>query len=192
MITTSQLKIIGRQFIHLITRDSKIELDDIRSIKYNTGVMPKKLISYVDPNDGLTKRKETPYLNDDEFVIFDLIVDANKASEYIGTEYKSLMPFTLIVNIYGDEAHDELQYMMAKLTSYRAKQFLYSNGISIVKEPTEWQVLDGKENGTWWIRRRIEIEFNTEQTIDLLQTDLYDEFDYLDEENIINLSGGDE
>ena len=66
---------------------------------------------------------------------------------------------------------------MSRLTTYRVKHFLYSNGISIEEEPDEFQVLDGKENGIWWIRRRIEIKLNTEQVIDLNSEDLYDEFD---------------
>lgn len=181
MKTIGQLKTTCREFIYRITRHDKIELNDIRSIKYETGTMPRKLVSYVDPIDGVTKQKESPYLNDDEFIIFDVIIRANKVSEYIGDQYRSLMPFTLIINIYGDEAADELEYMMANLTTFRTKTFLYNNGISIEKEPDEFQPLDGKENGIWWIRRRIEIELNTEQVIELSENDLYDEFDTIDE-----------
>lgn len=177
MITISQLKTISRQLIYRLTRHEKIELNDIRNIKYDTGVMPRKLVSYIDPNDGLTKQKETPYLNTDEFIIFDVLIKANKVSEYVGTQYKSHMPFTLIINIYGDEAADELEYMMSLLTSFGVKSYLYENSISIKEEPEEFQILDGKENGIWWIRRRIEIELNTEQVIDMNTTDLYDEFD---------------
>lgn len=177
MITISQLKTISRQFIYNITRHDKIELNDIRSIKFETGTMPRKLVTYIDPSDGLPKQKESPYLNDDEFILFDVIIKGNKVSEFVGDDYKSLMPFSLIINIYGDEAADELEYMMAHLTSYRSKNFLYSNGISIEREPEEFQVLDGKENGVWWIRRRIELDMNTEQTITLDSYDTSDEFD---------------
>lgn len=180
MITISQLKTIARQLIYNVTRHDKVELNDIRTIKYETGTMPRKLVSYVDPNDGLTKQKETPYLNDDEFILFDVVIKANKVSEYIGDQFRSLMPFTLIINIYGDESADELEFMMANLTTFSTKTFLYANGISIEKEPDEFQVLDGKENGIWWIRRRIEIEMNTEQVIDLNPVDLYTEFDSAD------------
>lgn len=189
MVTVSQLKAISRQLIYLLTRHDKIELNDIRTIKYETGTMPRKLVSYVDPNDGLTKQKETPYLNDDEFIIFDILVRAHIVSEYVGDQYRSMMPFTLIINIYGDEASDELQYMTSLLTTFQIKNYLYANGISLVKEPDEFQVLDGKENGTWWIRRRIELEFNTEQVIDLLHTDLYSEFDTA-QGNVTNLKDG--
>jgi len=171
MITISDLKITSRQFINLITRNAKIELNDIRTLKYETGVMPRKLVSYVDPNDNLTKQKETPYLNDDEFVIFDVIVEPTISGEVITIDdketYKSHMPFTLIINIYGDEASDELQYMMSRISTFSARHFLLANGISIAKEPNDWQVLDGKENGLWWIRRRVEIHMNAEQTIDI-------------------------
>lgn len=189
MVTTSQLKIICRQFINNITRSNKVQLNDIRSIKYDTGVMPRKLVSYVDPNDGLTKQKETPYLNDDEFIIFDLLVRGNKVSEYVGDQFRSHMPFTLIINIYGDEAADELEYMMAMLTSFSSKQYLYANGISIQKEPDDFQILDGKENGIWWIRRRIEIEMNVEQVIDLSEGVSNTEFDTIEENK--ELIGGD-
>jgi len=190
MITISQLKTITRQLIYKITRNNKIELNDIRSIKFDTGVMPRKLISYIDV-DGLTKQKESPYLNDDEFIIFDVIIRANKVSEYINNEYRSHMPFTLIINIYGDESPDEVEYMMSRLTSFQVKNYLYSNGISIEKEPEEFQILDGKENGIWWIRRRIEIQMNTEQVIDLSDLELYDEFDSV-EGNISDVVGDDE
>jgi len=177
MVTISQLKIICRQLIYDLTRHDKVELNDIRTIKYETGVMPRKLVSYIDPIDGLAKQKEIPYLNDDEFVIFDVLIKANKVSEFVNGQFKSHMPFTLIVNIYGDEAANELEYIMSRLTSFKIKNFLYANGISIEKEPDEFQVLDGKENGLWWIRRRIEIHLNTEQVIDLESEDLHHEFD---------------
>lgn len=177
MITISQLKTICRQYIYKIVRHDKIELNDIRNIKFETGTMPRKLVSYIDPNDGLTKQKETPYLNNDEFILFDVLIRANKVSEYVGDHYRSLMPFTLVVNIYGDESPDELEYMMAHATTYSSKMFLYNNNISIEKEPDEFQILDGKENGIWWVRRRIEFNFNTEQDIKMLGEELYNEFD---------------
>jgi len=190
MITISDLKITTRQFINMITRDAKIELNDIRTLKYETGVMPRKLVSYVDPNDSLTKQKETPYLNDDEFVIFDVIVKPTKAGEVIGDEYKSHMPFVLIVNIYGDEASDEVQYMMSRISTFTVRNFLTLNGISIEKEPNDWQVLDGKENGLWWVRRRVEILMNTEQSIDISDPTGSGEFDTIDT-HVDNIEGVD-
>jgi len=190
MITISELKITTRQFINMITRNTKIELDDIRTLKYETGVMPRKLVSYVDPNDNLTKQKETPYLNDDEFVIFDVIVKPTKAGEVVGDQYKSHMPFVLIVNIYGDEASDEVQYMMSRISTYAVRHFLIMNGISIEKEPNDWQVLDGKENGLWWVRRRVEILMNTEQSIDISDPTNTGEFDTF-ETHVDNIEGVD-
>ena len=188
MITISDLKITSRLFLNLITRDTKIELDDIRTLKYETGVMPRKLVSYVDPDDGLTKQKETPYLNDDEFVIFDVIVKPTIAAEVEGETYTSHMPFIIIVNIYGDEASDEIQYMLSKISTYTVRQFLLTNGMSIQKEPNDWQILDGKENGLWWVRRRVEILMNAEQSIDLTDSTLNGEIDTIDP-NLENIEG---
>jgi len=186
MVTISQLKVLSKELIYMITRSNKIERNDIRLIKYETGTFPRKLIDYIDPNDGLTKYKETPYVNSDEFVIFDVIIDANLVSEIVNEQFKAHMPFSLIINIYGDEATDELAHMMAKLSTFTVRNYLYQNGVSLKEEPTEFQVLDGKENGTWWIRRRIEIKMNTEQTIDLFPEELYEEFDTV-EENVERL-----
>jgi len=188
MITISDLKITSRLFLNLITRDTKIELNDIRTLKYETGVMPRKLVSYVDPDDGLTKQKETPYLNDDEFVIFDVIVKPTIAAEVEGETYTSHMPFIIIVNIYGDEASDEIQYMLSKISTYTVRQFLLTNGMSIQKEPNDWQILDGKENGLWWVRRRVEILMNAEQSIDLTDSTLNGEIDTIDP-NLENIEG---
>ncbi len=185
MVKISQLRSVCRQFLYNITRHDKISLNDIRLIKYGTGVMPRKLIAL---DTDSSKFKEVPYLNDDEFIVFDIIVNANTVSEYVGDQFRSLMPFTLVVNIYGDESSDELQYMMSRLTSFQAKNFLYSNGISIEKEPDEIQILDGKENGIWWVRRRVEIRLNTEQVINLTDIDMYHEFDTI-EENIEDVKG---
>jgi hypothetical protein len=186
MIPISQLKIMSRELIDMITRSNKIEKSDIRLIKYETGTFPRKIIQFTDPNDGLQKFKESPYLNGDLFILFDVIVDANLVSEVVDNKFKSHMPFTLIVNLYGDEASDELNFMMAKLSTFKIRNFLYQNGVSLKEEPTDFQVLDGKENGNWWIRRRIEIKMNMEQVIDLSLNDLYQEFDTV-EENIERL-----
>lgn len=188
MVTISQLKVFSKELIYMITRSTKIERNDIRLIKYETGTFPRKLIEYIDPNDGLTKYKETPYVNSDEFVIFDVIIDANLVSEIINEQFKSHMPFSLIINIYGDEAADELAHMMAKLSTFTVRNYLYQNGISLKEEPSEFQVLDGKENNIWWIRRRIEIKMNTEQVIDLFAEELREQFDTV-EENIEKLGG---
>ena len=186
MVTISQLKVLSKELIYMITRSNKIERNDIRLIKYETGTFPRKLIEYIDPNDGLTKYKETPYVNSDEFVIFDVIIDANLVSEVVNEQFRSHMPFSLIINIYGDEAADELAHMMAKLSTFTVRNYLYQNGVSLKEEPSEFQVLDGKENGIWWIRRRIEIKLNTEQVIDLFPEELSEEFDTV-EENVERL-----
>lgn len=186
MVTISQLKVFSKELIYMITRSNKIERNDIRLIKYETGTFPRKLIEYVDPNDGLTKYKETPYVNSDEFIIFDVIIDANLVSEVVNEQFRSHMPFSLIINIYGDEAADELANMMAKLSTFTVRNYLYQNGISLKEEPSEFQVLDGKENGIWWIRRRIEIKMNTEQVIDLFAEEIREEFDNI-EENVERL-----
>ena len=190
MITIGELKILSRTFLNMITRDDKIELNDIRTIKYETGVMPRKLVSYVDDNDGLTKQKETPYLVTDEFVLFDVIVKPLIASEVVGDDFKSHMPFTIVVNLYGDEVSDELQYMMAKISTFTVRHFLSTSGLSIEKEPNDWQVLDGKENGLWWIRRRIEILMNAEQTIDISDPTNAGEVDTIEDAHIHDITDG--
>jgi hypothetical protein len=177
MITITELKVISREFLRMITRQNKLQLNDIRSIKYETGTMPRKLVSYIDPNDGLTKQKETPYVNDDEFIIFDVIVKSNIASEVIDNTFKSHMTFLLAVNIYGDEASDEIQFMLSKISTYKVRKFLLDNKISIKEEPKDFEILDGKENGYWWIRRRFEINFNVEQSIQLPSSETSTEFD---------------
>jgi hypothetical protein len=177
MITITELKVISREFLRMITRQNKLQLNDIRSIKYETGTMPRKLVSYIDPNDGLTKQKETPYVNDDEFIIFDVIVKSNIASEVIDNTFKSHMAFLLAVNIYGDEASDEIQFMLSKISTYKVRKFLLDNKISIKEEPKDFEILDGKENGYWWIRRRFEINFNVEQSIQLPSSETSTEFD---------------
>jgi hypothetical protein len=177
MITITELKVISRQFLHMISRQNKLQLNDIRSIKYDTGTFPRKIVSYVDPNDGLTKQKETPYVNDDEFIIFDVIVKSNIASEVINDTFKAHMPFLLVVNIYGDEASDEIQFMMSKISTYTVRRFLNDYGVSIKEEPKDFEVLDGKENGTWVVRRRFEVNFNIEQSIQLSSNQTSIEFD---------------
>lgn len=191
MITIGQLRTVSRLFLNLITRDTKIKLDDIRFLKFGTGVMPQKLIKSTDPVTNITTTKEVPYLNDDEFIIFDVIVKNNIASEVVNDQFKSHMPFTLIVNIYGDEASDELQYMMSRISNFSVRHYLTKSGFSIEKEPDDFQVLDGKENGIWWVRRRIEINLNTEQSIDISSTDGTYEFDTVEHDTKI-LSGDDE
>lgn len=176
MITSGELAIICREFIHMITRKDKIQLDDIRYFKSGTGTFPHKLTNYTDES-GITRRKTTPYLNTDEFILFDVLMLKNIAGEFINDNYVSHLPFTLIINLYGDDVQNELQYMMSKLTRFKTKEFLRKNKISIKEEPKEWEVLDGKENGSWWIRRRVEINFNAHQVIENDDNDSLYEFD---------------
>lgn len=179
MTTIGELRIACRELLYRLVRQDKIQLNDIRYIKHDTGTMPRKLTNYVG-DDGLTKLKETPYLVTDEFIVFDVLISKNIAGELINNNYVSHMPFTLVVNIYGDEVQDELQYMLAKMSSFIVRDWLRKKKISLKSEPTSWDELDGKENGTWWKRRRFVLEMNTQQSIEYSQDDfpLMDEIDF--------------
>ena len=129
MISISQLRVFSRLFLNMITRDDMIKIDDIRYVKDGSGTMPTRLINEV---NGTTK--EVPYLNDDEFIVFDVIVNNNIASEVIDGKFKSHMPFTIVVNIYGDSSSDELQHMMSRISTFSVRNYLRKNNMSIMKE----------------------------------------------------------
>lgn len=169
MITTGQLRIFVKDFIRKITRPDIVQADDIRYIKSGNGVFPRKMVWYgTAPN--LTF-KETPFLPNDTFVLFDALQDVNKATEVLDTKIKSHLPFKIIINIYGENCEDEAQYLIASLHKYDVIFWLQKNKMSLVWVPEESTVLDGRENATWWKRRRIELKMNTQQEIDYYSTE---------------------
>ena len=177
MKTIGDVRIQSRQLIHKLVRSNKVELDDIRYIKYGTGSFPDKITTYTDPADGKEKTKRTPYQKDDIFIIFDVRFLPGIGGEVIGNSYRSHLPIELIINIYGDEAEDEVQYMIAQMSTFRFRNWLRKQGFSIKSEPN-FEALDGRENMEWWIRRRAVFELNTEQIITYSDNDgLFGEFD---------------
>lgn len=203
MITDGDLRILSRTLIRLLTRRNKVQLDDIRYAKNNEGMFPRKIVRT--DKDGKVYRespsqlfadlyeldainksntvelKETPYQRTDLFIIFDNQTMPNIISEVIDGELNTVMPFNLIINIYGDESADELQYMLSKMYNYKVTDWLRINKMSILREPNEWQILDGRENNIWWKRRRVVFELNIHQRFDTEEDDKE-----LDIENIVS------
>lgn len=159
MITNQILRIISRNFLNLITRDDKLRLDDIKWVKGNQGVFPTKFIK----ESGTSK--EVPYLNTDLLVTFDVLMRSNIGTEKNNEGVTSILPFELQVNIYGQEAHDEIQFMIMNLYSNETKRYLYDHKLSLEYEPTEFHYLDGLENGRWYTRRSFSFDMNIEQNI---------------------------
>ena len=164
MITTGQLRIFAKDFIRKISRPDIVQDDDIRYLKSGNGVFPRKFVWYGEVDNRTFK--ETPYLPDDTFILFDVLEEKTKANEVIGGKIYSQLPFKMIINVYGNNCEDEVQYMLAAIHRYDVKYWMQRNGITMTRETEDFQVLDGRENATWWKRRRFEIMFNTQQQID--------------------------
>ena len=183
MKTIGNIRITSRELINRLVRRNKIEKNDIRFIKGGTGTFPTKITTYTDPNDQRQKTKTTPYSKDDLFIIYEVELMPAIGAEVIGDTYRSHLPFKIIFNIYGDESDDELQYMIAQMSTFEFRNWLRKKGLSLESEP-DYQILDGRENLEWWIRRRVELNMNTEQKINYSKDNLpYAEFDEI-EENI--------
>jgi hypothetical protein len=165
MITTGQLRIFAKEFIGKLTRSDIVNPDDIRWLKSGNGIFPRKLV-YADAVNKTGEFKETPYSPDDTFILFDIIQDKNQAAERIGDIVYSQLPFHITVNVYGKGAEDEVQHMIHTLHTYGLRLWLSSKKVALVWEPDEIIPLDGRENASWWIRRRIELKLNTQQEID--------------------------
>lgn len=178
MITTGQLRILAVDIIRKITRTDIIQDSDIRYLKTGNGIFPRKMIWYGTEED--LQFKESPYLPSDTFILFDILQEKNIGAEPVGEKIQSLLPFKLIVNIYGEACEDEVQYMLARIHRFDVKAWLQQNKVSLKYEPTEFIVLDGRENATWWKRRRLEIFFNTQQEIEY-----YDDDNTIDDINSI-------
>ena len=163
MITTGQLRIFAKEFIRQLTRDKVVQSEDIRWLKSGNGVFPRKYVW--EGEKGRSNFTETPYVADDTFILFDIIQDKNQAAERIGDIVYSMLPFTIIVNVYGSASPDEVQYMLHKLHTYATRLWLQSQKISLTWEPEDFQTLDGRENASWWIRRRFEVKLNAQQEI---------------------------
>lgn len=186
MITDGQLRIISRIFLSLITRNNKLNIDDIRYLKSGQGVFPTKtqrydssssiikpIIDYdkdfVEEYTSLVEKtvqiKEIPYTAEDLFIIFQIQTKSNESVEYRDDTIASLLPFDIIVNIYGNESPDELQYMLMRIHSDDVRSWLTDRNISIMSDPTDIVELDQIENQSWWIRRRFVLPMNIQQTL---------------------------
>jgi hypothetical protein len=189
MVTTGQLRILVKDFLGQITNSEIISSDDIRWLKSGNGIFPRKLIwaGVI----GNSEFKETPYTPEDTFILFDILQEKNIATERIGDRVISMLPFKLVVNVYGKNAEDQVQYMLGSLHTYYTRLWLTSNKISLKWEPDEFQILDGRENASWWIRRRFELFFNTEQNLEYVSgfSD-GDEINSVDYNRIIIREGG--
>jgi len=164
MITTGQLRIFATDFIKKLVRSDVVNSDDIRWLKSGNGVFPRKYVWAGEVNNS--EFKETPYSPEDTFILFDILQGKNQAAERIGDIVYSQLPFTIIINVYGKAAEDELQHMLHSIHTYGVKLWLQSKKVSLVWEPEDFQILDGRENASWWIRRRFELKLNTQQEIE--------------------------
>lgn len=186
MITDGQLRIIARIFLDMLTRKDKLSIDDIRYLKSGQGVFPTKTVRYdntstvykpiidydkefTDEYDKIVEKteriREIPYSAEDLFIIFQIQTKSNEAVEYRNDTIASLLPFDIIVNIYGNESPDELQYMLMRIHSDDVRSWLVDRNISIMSDPTDIAELDQIENQSWWIRRRFVLPMNMEQTL---------------------------
>lgn len=161
MKTIFQIREFSRRLIFELVDKDKVKLDDILYLKSLEGNFPRKLVG----------DKEVPYMHDDIFILFDVITTGNIDPEHINDSYRSLLPYNIIVNIYGIEAENIIQYMIYKLRLNKTFDFLYLHNTSILNLPEEAEVLDGIENNQYWIRRRLVLEMNTIQEIIITDND---------------------
>ncbi len=164
MITTGQLRIFAKDFIGKLVDTDVVELDDIRWLKSGNGIFPRKMIWAGEV--GNSEFKEETYSPNDTFILFDILQNKNIASERIGEIVYSHLPFTLIINVYGNASEDQVQHMLASLHTYGTRLWLQGQKITLKWVPEDIQVLDGRENASWWIRRRFELHLNTQQEIE--------------------------
>src|SRR5690606_38703844 len=162
-ITTGQLRIQIKELIKIIS-PNYIGNNDIRYLKNEEGTFPRKIV--VSPTN-MNDVKEVPYTPQDTFILFDLIVEPFIDPEIINNRYKALLPFRVPINIYGNNSDNVIQEMIIKLRSAEFRNQLRMRKLSLQYEPTDYTVLDGRENNNWWIRRRIELRFNIQQEYDL-------------------------
>lgn len=162
MRTTGEIRILARNFIRTITDSKIIQDDDIRYLKSQNGVFPLKMV-WSGGSPGQGDFKETPYVPNDTFILFDVVNGKNTVQETIANKTTSRLPIKLIVNIYGEHAEDVVQYMLSRLFQYDVKAWLVAHKFSLTHEPEEVAILDGRENAQWWKRRRIEFDLNIHQ-----------------------------
>ena len=139
MITTGQLRIFATDFIKKLVRSDVVNSDDIRWLKSGNGVFPRKYVWAGEVNNS--EFKETPYSPEDTFILFDILQGKNQAAERIGDIVYSQLPFTIIINVYGKAAEDELQHMLHSIHTYGVKLWLQSKKVSLVWEPEDFQIL---------------------------------------------------
>lgn len=165
MRTSGEIRIFAKKFIEQITRKEIVQREDIRWIKDRNGQFPLKFVWDGLPGDVNSTFKETPFSPNDTFVLFDVIEEKNMASEVIGSGVRSTLPFRIVINIYGNDSPNEVQYLLASLHKFVVRNWLAANKAMITEEPTNFDILDGRENAQWWIRRRVEIRMNMVQEI---------------------------
>jgi len=176
MLTTGQLRILTRDFIRKITRPTIVQDADIRYLKSGNGVFPKKYVWFGESNN--LQFKESPFLPDDIFILFDVLQLPNKAAELVNDKIQSSLPLQVIINIYGEACEDELQYLRATLHRYDVKLWLQKNKLTLEWVPEDFQILDGRENATWWKRRRIELKLIAQQEVEYYgDDDTYDDIE---------------
>lgn len=165
MLSAGDLRVFAKDFIRKTTRIKKVDAEDIRFLKSGNGIFPRKHV-WADSTTHTGEFKELPYSAQDTFILFDVLEDKNSCSEIIDNRVKSMLSFRIIVNIYGNDCQSEAQFMIASLHQYALRLWLAGNKIALVKEPDEIQNADGRENASWWFRRRLEFVFNGEQSTD--------------------------
>jgi len=162
MITTYDLKLISRMFIHLNVPE-EVKLDDIRSFKKEQGTFPVKHI-FSEDEYGNEVQVDRPYILTDNFILFDIVIKNNLVYNSTDTDSESMITYTLTFLMFGDGCENVSQYFQSKIRSSETWLFATEHKISFTP-PEEIEIVDTIINNMWWKIRRIKFDLTIKQTM---------------------------
>lgn len=166
MKVLSQMRIAIVDFIYAMSNQSILAKQDIRYVKPSSGAVIRKIVTTIADN-GKEQTVETPYQASDNYITYDLTISDTTAVEQIGDKVTSMLTLHLQVVVIGKDADQQIQTMLAKMSSVEYDIWRASYQYSILQLPENIEPDDVFHNQEWWIRRKFDMYFTTSQEIAL-------------------------